>query len=311
MDDLQIRTDLALEAREAAVERGVEDDGVIADSYELYGVKISRVEVSGENGKQLTGRDPGHYYTMDFGRPGDMDWEQYSHAIDALADCLRRLLPDGTHSVAVAALGNRHITADAIGPEALDNIIVTRHMKDRQPEIFRASGLGDVAGIAPGVLGQTGIESAEIIRGMVEQLRPDAVIAIDSLASRRLERLATTLQLSDTGIAPGAGIGNRRAALTRETLGIPVIAVGVPTAVDVATLAYDVIVDIYKHEDGQPPVLDRRLLSDTLRARSLDYFVTPKDCDILVSEVARMIGFAINRVFHGDLAYEEMGRYIL
>ena len=309
MDDFTVRTDLALEAREAAVGRGIEDDGVLVDDYTVHGVKVSRVLVTGEAGKKLTGREPGQYYTMDFGHVGTLDWEHYSAAIDALADCLRRLLPKGTQSVAVAALGNRHITADAIGPEALDNIIVTRHIKDREAEVFRASGMGDVAGIAPGVLGQTGIESAEIIRGMVAQIRPDAVIAIDSLASRRLERLATTLQLSDTGIAPGAGIGNRRAALNQQTLGVPVIAIGIPTVVDIATLAYDVIVDVY-HDAGHEPV-DKKLLTETLRTHSLDYFVTPKDCDVLVSEVARMIGYAVNRVFHGEISYEEMGRYVL
>ena len=195
--------------------------------------------------------------------------------------------------VLVVGLGNAAMTPDAVGPLALDSILVTRHLISVMPRHF--SGFRPVAVFRAGVLGTTGVESAEAVRGLAEQVQPALIIAVDALAARRTERVCTTVQLSDSGIVPGSGVGNHRAALNRETLGIPVLAIGVPTVVDAATLAAD--------------LLEKQGLSlpqeDTLRRESPAMMVTPRDIDAQVRDLSRVVGYAVNWALQ-DLEISDM-----
>ena len=223
--------------------------------------------------------------------------EGFAALVALLAGQLRRLFPSGfSGSALVVGLGNYDITADSIGPKAVEKVVVTRHLRTLNPQLYKSAGFGDLCAFAPGVLGQTGMESAEIVHSIVEAVRPALIVAIDALASRRLARLATTVQLCDTGIYPGAGVSNRRSELSKETLGVPVISIGVPTVVDAATLAYDLL--------GKDA--DEQAAAALLAGDGKDMFVTLKESDVITKQTARLLGFAINRAFHGDMSVEEM-----
>ena len=223
--------------------------------------------------------------------------EGFAALVALLAGQLRKLFPaDFSGTALVVGLGNYDITADSIGPKAVEKVVVTRHLRTLNPQLYESAGFGDLCAFAPGVLGQTGMESAEIVRSIVEAVRPSLIVAIDALASRRLARLATTVQLCDTGIYPGAGVSNRRSELSAETLGVPVISIGVPTVVDAATLAYDLL--------GENA--DEKTAAALLAGDGKDMFITLKESDVITKQTARLLGFSINRAFHGELSVEEM-----
>ena len=289
------RTDLALEARELWQESAGKTTrlpGVKARETKLQGYPLTRVDILDEAGEQALGKPVGSYRTLDltaFWQRGDGFFDR---AVQAAGQQLRELLPvQGT--VLVAGLGNRAMTPDAVGPLAADSVLVTRHLLSAQPKQF--SGFRAVAALLPGVLGTTGIEAAEAVLSLTERLQPAAVIAVDALASRRTERVCAALQLSDSGIVPGSGVGNHRAALNRDTLGVPVIAVGVPTVVDAATLAADLL-EAAGIGDIDP---------ERLRSGQQGLMVTPRDIDLQVRELGKVIGYAINWALQ-DLEIEEI-----
>ena len=289
------RTDLALEARELwqeSVGKTTRLPGVKARETKLQGYPLTRVDILDEAGKQALGKPVGSYRTLDltaFWQRGDGFFDR---AVQAAGQQLRELLPEqGT--VLVAGLGNRAMTPDAVGPLAADSVLVTRHLLSAQPK--QLSGFRAVAALRPGVLGTTGIEAAEAVLSLTERLQPAAVIAVDALASRRTERVCAALQLSDSGIVPGSGVGNHRAALNRDTLGVPVIAVGVPTVVDAATLAADLL-EAAGIGDIDP---------ERLRSGQQGLMVTPRDIDLQVRELGKVIGYAINWALQ-DLEIEEI-----
>ena len=289
------RTDLALEARELWQESAGKTTrlpGVKARETKLQGYPLTRVDILDEAGEQALGKPVGSYRTLDltaFWQRGDGFFDR---AVQAAGQQLRELLPEqGT--VLVAGLGNRAMTPDAVGPLAADSVLVTRHLLSAQPKQF--SGFRAVATLRPGVLGTTGIEAAEAVLSLTERLQPAAVIAVDALASRRTERVCAALQLSDSGIVPGSGVGNHRAALNRDTLGVPVIAVGVPTVVDAATLAADLL-EAAGIGDIDP---------ERLRSGQQGLMVTPRDIDLQVRELGKVIGYAINWALQ-DLEIEEI-----
>lgn len=289
------RTDLALEARELWQESAGKTTrlpGVKARETKLQGYPLTRVDILDEAGEQALGKPVGSYRTLDltaFWQRGDGFFDR---AVQAAGQQLRELLPEqGT--VLVAGLGNRAMTPDAVGPLAADSVLVTRHLLSAQPK--QLSGFRAVAALRPGVLGTTGIEAAEAVLSLTERLQPAAVIAVDALASRRTERVCAALQLSDSGIVPGSGVGNHRAALNRDTLGVPVIAVGVPTVVDAATLAADLL-EAAGIGDIDP---------ERLRSGQQGLMVTPRDIDLQVRELGKVIGYAINWALQ-DLEIEEI-----
>lgn len=296
------RTDLALEARELiqeSAEETTEIDGVIAREYKRHDCPVTRVEVKNEKGEQALGKPVGTYVTVEVHGLLRHEDDAFRRSAQAIAEELAPLLPvGGMYGVLLAGLGNRDITPDAIGPLAMQNCIVTRHLVERMPEEF--GHMRPVAAIAPGVLGTTGMESAEVIQGAIQHVRPGAVIIVDALTSRRLSRLCSTVQIADSGIVPGSGVGNARAALNKKTLGVPVISVGVPTVVDAVTLMADLT-----ERAGQPEP-DWKEVSKF----SGGLMVTPKEIDTQVESLARVIGYALSLALHPELDLDDVQGFL-
>lgn len=284
------RTDLALEVREL---RG-NDSGIDIEETTKNGITVTTATVSSGEGERLSGKSAGKYITLDVGHVWRMDTERFELISKLIADEITELLPKNEGCVLVAGLGNEQITPDSLGPKTVKKLLVTRHIGSIDPELYSSAGFGCVSAIAPGVLGQTGIESAEIIKSIVTEIKPKCVILIDSLASRRLNRLATTVQLSDSGISPGSGVSNKRAELSKESLGVPVISIGVPTVVDAATLAYDLLEEHHGSEDETFAAVIEKILVGSGK----DMFVTPKDNDVITLKLSNLLANAINIAIH-------------
>ena len=286
---MQFRTDLALERQEALTESC---PGVQSDHIDIGPASITRIEVLDEQGAKAIDRPVGRYITVEMPAFSD-DTNMDDDCRTAVSVELGRLLPkEGL--VLVVGLGNDDITPDALGPQTVERILATRHISG---ELARSVGLGDlrpVAAVAPGVLGKTGIEVAEILQGMVRQIQPAAVIVIDALASRQLSRLGCTVQLSDTGIRPGSGVGNARREISRDTIGVPVVAMGVPTVVDAVTLASNLL-----GSDGAEAM---RKADENGR----DMMVTPREIDLVIERSAALIALAINCTLHPHLSAQEL-----
>ena len=278
------RTDLALEARELwqeSPERTTRLSGVRAKKHRSEGYAVTRVDILSDKGAETLGKPKGQYLTVDLTPFWQRKPDFFSRAVRAVGTELKGLLPE-QGSVLVIGLGNRAMTPDAVGPLTLDSVLVTRHLLAAMPRQF--SGFRPVAAFRTGVLGTTGLESAETVQALVDRLTPAAVIAVDALASRKLSRVCTTVQLSDSGIVPGSGVGNHRSALNQETLGVPVLAVGIPTVVDAATLAADLL-----EEAGGGEVDENRL-----RGVGQPLMVTPRDIDAQVRDLSKVVGYGIN-----------------
>ncbi len=273
---MQIRTDLALEQRELMT--GKATDNVLVRKRRLGAAEITEVEVCNTSGEKELGKPQGKYITVEIPEFAH-DSELLDGRLTAMTETLSSLLPkDG--AVLVAGLGNPDITPDALGPRTARGVFATRHIDKALAQSLGFSELREVCAVCFGVLGQTGMETAEALRGMVGTVHPCAVITVDALASRSLSRLGKTVQLTDTGITPGSGIGNSRARIDRETLGVPVIAVGVPTVVDAATLIHD-------FTDGHAP-------HEAYAKEAGTMMVTPREVDTLVRRASRFLSLAIN-----------------
>ncbi len=287
------RTDLALEARELWQEDAGETtqlSGVRARDTEREGVPVTSVDILDEAGARALGKPVGRYVTLTLDGVASREEDIFDRAVRAVAgelsDLLTALPADGL--VLVAGLGNRAITPDAVGPKVHEHILVTRHLVRHMPEQFGT--LRPVASLAAEVLASTGVESGDLVRAVCEAISPACVIAVDALASRSLARLCRTVQLSDTGITPGSGVGNHRVGLNRETLGIPVLALGVPTVVDGATLAADLL------GTDSPPVM----------RDGGDLLVTPKDIDSQVADLSKIIGYGISMALQPGITVAEL-----
>ena len=289
------RTDLALEARELwqeSAERTTKLEGVRAVRRRSEGYSVTEVQVLNEQGARVLDKPVGVYRTVDLTGYWQRKPDFFARAVRTVGGELRSLLPENGAAL-VVGLGNAAMTPDAVGPEVLHHLLITRHLIASLPRQF--AGFRPVAAVASGVLGSTGVESAETVRALVRQLKPEVVLAVDALAARRMNRLCCTVQLSDTGIIPGSGVGNHRAALNRRTLGVPVIAIGVPTVVDGATLAADLL-----EESGTEDVDPERLRHESGR-----FMVTPRDIDQQVRDLGKVIGYGINWALQ-DLEIEEI-----
>lgn len=288
------RTDLALEARELWQEQAEQTtklSGVRAREQRAKGISTTVVEVLNREGAQNLGKPVGTYVTLELEQGLLREPEGFSRAAVRLGRELSRLIPS-RGAVLVAGLGNGAVTPDALGPRTLEHLVVTRHLQGYLPQ------LRPVSAVAPGVLGTTGLESVEIIRGVVERAAPCCVVVVDALASCTLSRLCTTVQLTDTGITPGSGVGNRRAAFDRETLGVPVVAVGVPTVVDARTLLVDFV---EKNGENTEEILSKCDKS---------MVVMPKDIDARVGRMARLLGYGISLGLHRELSPAEVSCFV-
>lgn len=288
------RTDLAMEERELWQERAgttTRLPGVRAREIGGRGITTTVVEILDQSGARALRKPVGTYVTLELEKGILRDPDGFSRAAVRLGKALVKMLPTGG-SVLVVGLGNAAVTPDAVGPRTLDHLVVTRHLGSSFPQ------LRPVSAIAPGVLGTTGLESVEVVRGIVERSNPCSVVVVDALASRSLERVCTTVQLTDTGITPGSGVGNRRAAFDRETLGVPVIAVGVPTVVEASTLLEDVLEENIGKKAKKQISVDKSMV------------VTPKDIDARVGHISRLLGYGISLGLQKSLRLEDVGCFV-
>lgn len=276
-----IRTDLAMEAhacwKESAGETS-ELKGVIARDETLRGFPLTRVEIVDNEGAAALQKPQGTYLTLDVSRCQGPEGLQ--EAAGAVAELLEPLLPEEGPTL-VAGLGNPAMTPDALGPRCMDHLLITRHLKNVLPQ------LRETAALSGGVLGTTGLEAAEWVRGVAEHMKPAAVIVVDALAARSLDRLCQSVQLSDTGLVPGSGVGNHRMALNRETLGVPVISVGVPTVVSLETIIHDLTDDC-----GNPP--------------QKGFFLTPDAIDAKIKKLSKIIAYGINLALQPGLTVSDL-----
>lgn len=284
---MNLRTDLAVEQREIC---GASlPDGVECHEEKSGTVKITRIKITNEDGEKALGRRKGNYVTVElpaFGKNSDI----FGDGMEAVAREITALLPkEGL--VLVAGLGNEQITPDALGPKCVSLIFSTRHIGSELQKSIGFEALRPVARIVPGVLGQNGMETGEILAGIIKRVQPAALITVDALASRRLSRLGCTVQLCDTGVTPGSGVGNARTEISDRTMGIPVIAVGVPTVVDAKTLANDLL--------GQEA-------GDRLERGGEKMMVTPREIDLLIEHAAKLISLSINRALQPDIDAQDL-----
>lgn len=246
--DFEVRTDLALEERESFPGDGGEISGVSLREWQddESQVKLTEVKILDERGARAMGKPKGTYLTLEADQLAKKDEDYHEQVSEELARHIRKLIGSMIKGkqwkILVVGLGNPSVTPDALGPKAVGNLQVTRHLEQQYGEGFcREKGLPVLSGIVPGVMAQTGMETAEILKGVIRETKPDLVIAIDALAARSIRRLGTTIQVTDTGIHPGSGVGNHRHSLTKESLGVPVLAIGVPTVVGAAAIVHDTV----------------------------------------------------------------------
>lgn len=282
-----IRTDLALEARELNSGGVSELEGVVYEKTERDGCAIHNMEITGSDAAQKLGKPIGKYCTIELEGLINRQSENFEAVSALLSEQLDKLM--GTRSdietTLVVGLGNRDITPDAIGEFASDNVLVTKHLKEQLPEDFAA--FSPVCVVRPGVMGTSGVESGEYVKALCDTIKPGRVIVVDALAAREMDRLCRTVQISDTGIVPGSGVGNSRGAISKETLGVPVIAIGVPTVVDIGTVLKDCgAADGYVSNDG--------------------LFVTPRSIDADVRAAGKLIGYSIDLALHRDITISDI-----
>ena len=313
-----VRTDLALEEKERFESDDVEIQGVVLeeDYDEEQELKVTRVEIRTENGAKAMGKPVGTYLTLETPNLAIPDEETHMNISARLCGYIGELIRKNTEekddlSVLVVGLGNRNVTPDALGPYVADHLSVTRHIvKEYGKYAMGVDHANLISAIVPGVMGQTGMESTEIVRGIVNEIHPDLVIAVDALAARNSKRLNRTVQIADTGIHPGSGGGNHRSGLTEETLGVPVIGIGVPTVVDAATIVNDTMENfiaaletsdslkgvgevLRSYNAGEKYEFVKELIAPHLNGM----FVTPKDVDEMIHHISHTISEALNMLF--------------
>lgn len=291
MAEFQQRTDLAVEARDLAREiSGKDIEGINFENAECNGIRYQKLTVLNEAGESQIGKPIGTYYTASIESVLRRESETFDDTVKAVSTLIKELIKsDGDNGCTlVVGLGNRDITPDNIGPLCTESVLVTRHLKEHAPEDFKF--LSPVAVISPGVMGTSGIESADYIKWLCENLKPKQVIVVDALAARSLDRICRTIQLTDTGITPGSGVGNSRSAINKNTLGVPVIAIGVPTVVDIRSLLAD--------------------MGDTtaskVTAESNEMIVTPRNIDSEVVCASKVVAYAINLALHDGISIEDI-----
>ncbi|BFH61393.1 MULTISPECIES: GPR endopeptidase [Paenibacillus] len=322
-----VRTDLAVDSRELAAKQYPDSiPGVDEEVSEKDGIKITRLNVQTDEGSQAIGRIKGHYVTLEVPGLRNGDTSLQERVSEAFArefeDFLTLIGIQKKDTVLIVGLGNWNVTPDSLGPLVVENVLVTRQYFELMPDQV-APGYRQISAIAPGVLGITGIESSEIVQGIVERTKPDLIIAIDALASRSLERVNTTIQIADIGIHPGSGIGNKRRGLTKEVLGVPCIAIGVPTVCYASTIVNNVMEMMKKHFGGDQNqtreimgLLDSisenerlALVKEVLEPLGHDLIVTPKEIDEFIEDIANIVASGLNASLHDAVDPGNSGAY--
>lgn len=320
-----IRTDLAIEATEMVRENADTDiQGVEVISEKTNdNIDITWVKILNSYGEEALGKPIGNYITIEAPIMKENDVDAHENIINVLSKNLIKLRKiDEKGVILVVGLGNRHVTPDALGPKVVSKILVTRHIKESLPKQIN-NDVRAVSAIAPGVMGITGIETFEIIKGICDNINPNLIIAVDALAARSSSRLNSVIQMADTGVIPGSGVGNKRMALNKKTLGVPVIAIGVPTVVDAATLVNDTMdrmlgaminetekgSDFYKMLSELEGEEKYNLITEILTPYEGNMFVTPKEVDAVIERLANIIANAVNIALHPAVSIDDINRY--
>ncbi len=283
---MNIRTDLAIEKEEFIT--GEKSAGIVKSERTTEKTRITEIEIKDGESERKIGKPVGRYITVEMDELS-YDSELLDDRLTSLSNEIKKLLPKGEDAVLVVGIGNESITPDALGPRCARLIFSTRHIDSKLKREIGLENLNPVCALATGVLGQTGIETGEIIKSVSEAVKPKAVIVIDALAAAQLNRLGKTVQLTDTGITPGSGVGNSRAEISEKTLGVPVIAVGIPTVVDAVTLTRDITKTAEFNENG---------------AESENMIVTPREIDTVIDRAARLLALAVNCALQPDIEPE-------
>ncbi|MDO5388589.1 MAG: GPR endopeptidase [Clostridia bacterium] len=316
-------TDLALETAENIC-RSASAEGVSmkTEKPNLKNTTITSVNITSQKGAETMGKPCGTYITLESSYIKENDIEAHEELISILSKYIKSLCPKNTKTTLVIGLGNYQVTPDALGPKVVDKVLVTRHIKESVPQDINNS-VSSVAALAPGVMGMTGIETVEVVKGVTDHVKPDLVIAVDALAARKVSRVNSTIQLSDTGVAPGAGVGNKRKTIDKETLGVPVIAIGVPTVVDAATMANDTIERVIEAllSESKKGSSFYNMLKDTAEEEKYslirevldpyaeNMFVTPKEVDAVMENLVNIISNSINIALHPGIEPNDINRY--
>lgn len=283
---MDFRTDLALERCEILDKK--DTDGIEIEAFEAKRAKVSRISVTNENGEKVVGKPMGEYVTVEVA-PFARQAQFIDDSLDAIVTEIRRFLPE-KGSVLVAGLGNMKITPDALGPKCASMIFSTRHITGEIQKATGLYGLRCVSSVSTGVTGDTGVEAGELLKGIIDGVKPDTVITVDALAARSVSRLGNTVQMCSTGIVPGSGVGNARREISEKTLGVPVVAIGVPTVVDAATLVADYSGDVsFVSDNGTENMM-----------------VTPREIDLMIERAAKLTALAINCALQPDISPEDM-----
>lgn len=300
--EVRIRTDLALEARESAQEASGELRGVSVEEYDLEhkDIHVTKVMIESQNGAALLGKPMGTYVTLEAPAMTEPDEGYHREISEEIGKQLWKLLPDMSkeRSILVVGLGNRDVTADSLGPRVTDNLLITRQVvMEYGPAAYNKERMHRISAVVPGVMAKTGMETAEILKGIVLQTKPDAMVVVDALAARSTKRLNRTIQITNTGIHPGSGVGNHRSAITKESMGIPVVvALGIPTVVDAMTIVNDAAsqwhYDVRMHRDGFREKDDSEIPPELA-----NFYVTGKDIDETVKRLSFTISEGLNMAF--------------
>ena len=300
-----IRTDLALETHQYFTETAEELSGVNVQNKSVKDIDITHVFIETEEASLKMGKPIGNYTTLQLPDLRYIDKKLYERICRQIADEIRELIDEDIEKpILVVGLGNRAITSDSLGPEVVDRLIITRHLFSHAPEMLSAN-YASVCAIAPGVLGITGMETEEVVSAVCEKVKPCAVIVVDALAARSIDRIINTIQICDTGINPGAGVGNNRREISKKTLGVPVIAVGVPTVVDAATIVKDTLGSTLNDTEA-----DMLFNSGKIPREILNFTTTPKEIDILIKKSAEVVANGINFALHDSITFEDIDIFV-
>lgn len=328
MNSISVRTDLALERRDFLAETGEgQIEGMVTDEYSSGNIKVTSIKIETESAGEKMEKPPGTYVTLELPPIEDCEPEERAECARIICSEIRKMYSiDENTKTLVVGLGNHDITSDALGPKTASGIIVTRH---RFIILGREDykDISDVSVITPGVMGTTGIETVDMIQGIVEKTKPDLVIAVDALASRNVSRITTTIQMCDTGISPGAGVGNNRKGINEDTLGVKVLAIGVPTVINTSSIIFDIVSEYSRRRDiknnimlgpvgdamrnfsqelNRNPESSQRLISMLPE----NMIVTPGNIDEIITGFATVLSSGINLALHPGLSLEEISNYI-
>ncbi|NLW49148.1 MAG: GPR endopeptidase [Firmicutes bacterium] len=314
----EIHTDLALEAKEMFMQRGgaEEPPGVGTETERQGDTVITRVHIQTEAAGRAINKVPGFYVTLEAPGLRTTDRDQHEEiaflTAKEIEGFIGRIGIKEEETCLVVGLGNWDATPDALGPKVVEQILVTRHLKSMTPP-EKKGGLRPVCAIAPGVLGSTGMETGEIVKGVVQRIQPRFIVVIDALASRTTGRMGGAVQIADTGIHPGSGLGNKRIGITSQTMGVPVIAIGAPTVVEATTIVHDALEELFKSHPGMinlKAIDEKDLIQRVLTPYIGSLIVTPKEVDVMIDSLARVVSGALNIALHPAVSPEEVFRYL-